>query len=255
MKSTEMWWSNLSEDWKRIFAINYVFHYRFSQQMRDELLSVGVNPFKNYAYKLGREFKMLEVTETEIVKMQNMTMLYMADCKISDLLPATGSAKLEFIDCCFNAVGNLDALRNMHALHYLYFEKNALKNIDGISHCISARHIVLRENYLSDIRPLEPLKKLTFLDLSNNHISDVTPLGKLSNLVELQCSLNDITDASIINKLKNLEILDISSNKLSNVDFVFDLPKLKYLNVGLNPLEYGSYDWQKLKDRSVIVEK
>ena len=45
-------WDKLEEHWKDILTINYIYQFRFNENMRNDLVRVGINPFENYKFKL-----------------------------------------------------------------------------------------------------------------------------------------------------------------------------------------------------------
>lgn len=44
------WWDKLDNVWQDLFAINYVYQFRYSDSMRTELVTPGTNPFEEYKW-------------------------------------------------------------------------------------------------------------------------------------------------------------------------------------------------------------
>jgi len=254
MNDWSTWWNSLPDEWKKILSINYVFQYWLNQQMQEDILSIGTNPFKNYFFKTGKEFTSIEIDELKLKKIKDLNMIYMADCNISTIEPLESLHNLKLLDGCFNAITEIKVFRNLINLKKVYLEKNAIDDLEPLRNCRRLEHLVVRENNITEIKAIEELTDLNFLDISNNEINDISSIRHLKNLQEFQCSLNKIENADVIAELKDLVTLDISSNALSQVQFLFQLPKLKFVDLSYNPVKFDSYPWKELTDAGTTVE-
>lgn len=63
--------------WSKLFSINYMFEYRYSDARKKEYLKFGINPFEHYRNKFNQEFETFELSEKQIKKLDELSLSFM----------------------------------------------------------------------------------------------------------------------------------------------------------------------------------
>jgi hypothetical protein len=213
MTNAADWWKKLDPVWQDLFLINYVFEYRFSEQMKKELIVLRVNPFDNYRIKLQADFERFEPDEEKIRSMQKMTSFFASGTGIKELNPLTELKELKKLDISYNPGIDLAQLHTFKALNFLVLERCVVSDLTPLKQLIELKELYLRDNRITSIDVLSLLHKLNILDISLNEIADITPLCELTALEILYAEYNLIEEAGCLSGLP-LKVLNIANNKI-----------------------------------------
>jgi hypothetical protein len=184
----ENWWNGLSENWKKVFHVNY--HIQTTEifpnikRNFDGMITLGQFEqiySKNYLPELMRNSPSIEALRN----ISKMKMLYAAGFELTDLTP----------------------LSILKGLKVLELEANPLKNIDILSELRDLEKLTLityeseKPNQMS-LHHLTKMRDLSFDPTSQGELEAIT---KMPNLRTFFTLLNFELDASVFNGLNNLE--------------------------------------------------
>jgi len=249
------WWNELNDLWKDLFAINYVYQYRCSDSMREDIITLGTNPFEGYKMTTGQEFARFDVSDKMLEQMLDLEFFYASSCSLDNVLPLVGLKNIRKLDLYVNDIRDLSCISDFENLREVYIEKNFIKSINFLEKSSHLKELFARHNLLEDVEVLAQHKHLTFVDISINGLSDISCLKGAKQLKQLQCAGNNLESLSFLAGHPEIEALECASNNIKDASFLFYLPKLEYADISDNPIEYDKYDWDKLIDNGVEVDR
>ncbi len=151
----------------------------------------------------------------DITDLEKVTNLTACGLQITDIMPLSASAHLNYLDMQDNALTDLSVLADKKELTCLNVMNNQVTDISSLSGLQKLEVLVLAENPISDIRALENLTSLTELRLDgDSEITDFSVLGKLENLFSLNLERTVIDDITPLTNLKKLGLLVVTGTKL-----------------------------------------
>ena len=167
----------------------------------------------------------------------NLTIVNLADNKISDLSPLSELTKLESLVLENNQVIDLEPISELSNLANLSLEKNQIIDISPISNLTNLVGLSLRVNHIKDIGFLANLANLVKLRLDINQISDISSLTNLTDLAVLHLNNNQIDDISSLSNLSQLIELRLDDNRVTDITaLVENTGILGTINLKNNPL-------------------
>lgn len=157
----------------------------------------------------------------------NLTELYLAQNKITEIKGLKNLTKLRKLDLGANRIRKMDEeeLSSLVNLEDLWLGKNKIENIGGISKLTKLRRLDVQSNRLTVVENLISQKDtLEELYLSHNNIGNrgaSQPTGlalKFEKLTTLDLSRNRIANTKPFVHFESLEDLWLSGNKISTFD-------------------------------------
>jgi Leucine-rich repeat (LRR) protein len=157
-----------------------------------------------------------------------------------------------------NNLADVEPLRNVNALRWLYFDNNAVTDVSalgGLSRLVSLsmnnnrleditplagltslRRLRLAKNGVRDVASLADLADLRLIDLANNRVRDIGPLNALTQLVELNLEGNHLSSAEGLESLLRLQSLRLSRNRIRDAAPFSGLAELRLLDLAGNSI-------------------
>ncbi len=249
--SSEDWWQALTEDWRDLFLVNYVYCYRFGPTQRKSIVRAGVNPFTNYKLKFGKVFSPFEIDRAQLQEIVDLPLFYASECGLTDISPLAQCQQLEKLDVSANDLREWPSSVELSQLRTVYVDHNELPSLSFLERCDELAVVFARRNRLQGDFELGTTQRLSFIDVSMNELTNVACLQDCQNLTELQCSNNDLRDLGFLESHGTLEVLECAGNLLEDVSFLFAMPRLKYADISGNPIRREDYEWEELKARGV----
>jgi hypothetical protein len=215
----QIWWDNLSDEWKTIFKIN------------QNLSKHGVNIFgiqKEYINRLHSHGEdSLSAMNTSLYDLANeerfslgLPSLYIRAIRNNYVIhnDAVDLQTLADLDTIYlvNGPGDLSPLSRLTNLQVLI-----------INDCGIGYNVPINKQLL-DLSPLKNLEKLRVLHCSSSALKSLEPIKNLTSLEELVCDRSGITSLDPLKKLTKLRKLSIGS-KVENADVLANFTELEEL--------------------------
>jgi Leucine-rich repeat (LRR) protein len=114
--------------------------------------------------------------------------------------------RLELLDLVDNRIRNIDALRNMSEITWLYLSNNSIRDIEPIKHLVKLKELSLSYNKIERIQPLSNLTNLKFLNISFNNVNLSLTNESLYRLTNLKKAFIDKKLIVLFDKMVNKNI-------------------------------------------------
>ena len=165
---------------------------------------------------------------------QNLDVLILAGCGLSNIEPLRGLNTLRILDLTNNSVNSITPISSLSALDELYLGHNALATLPSLSGLKTLRILDLSYNALDYVGGLASCSTLQRLNLSHNKLTSVLAVGFLKELVWFNGSNNQVKDVSPLSACTKLENFLMSDNQLTTIDFMNDIPTMREVNIDYN---------------------
>jgi hypothetical protein len=116
---------------------------------------------------------------------------------------------------------------------------NAIKNLTGLI------YLYLSHNNITNITVLKNMKSLAELGLTDVNLVDISPLADVNQIQYLWLDFNPITDINVMTKYNHLKMFSLYFNPLSFKSWCVYLKQV----INNNPSATGTYSNQLLDDR------
>jgi len=173
---------------------------------------------------------------TVIASMEHLKSLTIAQCGLSDISPLGMAQNLEYLDLCYNSIGDVAPISVLPNLKTLYLAHNALTDLSALSNLSNLERLDVSYNALTTLAPITANPALTELRAGNNRITVLGPMNELPNLKVLDVGHNSLTDVSVLGSCPELQELDISNNQLADISSLSALMKLRKFNCSYNSI-------------------
>lgn len=167
------------------------------------------------------------LTESEITRATNM---WCDNMGISSLEGIEFFSELQYLDCGFNTISNIDISANLK-LEHLDVAYNKLSSLD-VSNNIELVYLYCHGNSLSSLDVSENIE-LEWLGCTGNELLELD-LSNNPKLIDLQCNINKLTELDVSNN-PELTHLACSGNYISELN-LSNNRELKELDCASNAL-------------------
>ena len=173
---------------------------------------------------------------TTIAALPNLRELTLAHCGLSDITPLVAAQNLEYLDLCYNSIGDVSPISTLPKLETLYLAHNAMTDLTVLNGLPNLKVLNVSYNSLTTVAPISANTTLVELDAGNNMIVSLGALNDLPGLTELDLSHNNLTDISVLGKCAELRVLNISNNKLTDIQALSPLMNIQNFNCSYNEI-------------------
>ena len=179
---------------------------------------------------------------TTIASLPKLRQLTLAHCGLSDITPLVAAQGLEYLDLCYNSIGDISPISTLPNLDTLYLAHNALTDLTVLNGLTNLRVLNVDYNSLTTVAPISANTALTEFSASNNLIVSLGALDNLTSLSSLDLSQNNLTDVSVLGSCPELRKINISNNKLTDITALSPLMKVQIFNCSYNSIS-ALPDW------------
>lgn len=171
-----------------------------------------------------------------IASMEHLKSLTLAQCELSDITPLGSAQNLEYLDLCYNSIGDIAPIGALSNLKTLYMAHNALTDLSALNGLSNLECLDVSYNALTTLAPLTANSMLKELYAGNNRISVLGALDQLTRLSVLDVGHNALTNVDILENCIELIELNISNNALTDISSLSPLMKLRKFNCSYNAI-------------------
>ena len=179
---------------------------------------------------------------TTIAALPNLRELTLAHCGLSDITPLVAAQSLEYLDLCYNSIGDVSPISTLPKLEALYLAHNALTDLTVLNGLPNLKVLNVSYNSLTTVAPISANTTLVELHAGNNLIVSLGALNDLPALTTVNLSHNSLTDVSVLGSCTELKVLNISNNKLTDIQALSPLMKIQSFNCSYNEIS-ALPDW------------
>ncbi len=197
----DMWWSELSEDWKQVFQMQ---------------LKVETKPTRENAHKLI----LLESIQ-------------FGDVQVNDLSPLNQFVRLKELRFSGTAVTDLAPLVNFKTLRILHINDNPIRNTEPIRQLAELEDLDISNTPINELEDVSSLKNLKKLNCAGTQVKKLNELEGLKSLEFFDCSNTDVKNLDAISGLP-LKTLKCYNSKVSKTE----LKKFQKNNPDCNVIYY-----------------
>ena len=177
---------------------------------------------------------------TPIGQMKNLTVLWLANNKITDISPISNCKLLTTLDLSGNCIvanaseDGLAPLSKLQSLVCLMLNDNQITTVKSLQRLIYLQVLSLSDNTIGNL-PLTALTDLTYLDLDNNQLATVD-VGTYTKLQHLYLENNELIQVQNLNAVPNLQELRLNGNDVDvdTIRSISNLTQLYYLSLSGN---------------------
>lgn len=173
---------------------------------------------------------------TTIASMEHLKSLTIAQCSLSDISPLVNAHGLEYLDLCYNSIGDVTPISSLPNLKTLYLAHNALTDLTALNGLTNLEVLNVSYNSLTSIAPISANLALKELRAGNNLLVSLGALNNLPNLKILEIDHNSLTDVTVLGSCPELLELNVSNNKLTDISPLAPLMKLRKFNCSYNTI-------------------
>lgn len=179
----------------------------------------------------------LDASELEIESLKGLeclselTGLYLADNKITDISPLAKLTNLQYLSLWGNQIQDISPLSALLDLEYLQIGLNRVSDISPLGNLKKMTHFHAEENPISDLGVLSGLENLEQISIRLGQVSDVSPLTGLPNLDSINLDSNYIVDIEPLSKIASLRYLIIRDNPIRDLEVLATMTQLKDLRI------------------------
>ena len=173
---------------------------------------------------------------TVIASMEHLKSLTLAQCGLSDITPLGTAQGLEYLDLCFNSIGDIAPIGALSNLKTLYMAHNALTDLSALTGLGNLERLDVSYNALTTLAPVTANLTLTELYAGNNRITSLTALDQLPALSVLDVGHNALTNVDVLGSCSQLTELNISNNSLTDISALSPLMNLRIFNCSYNSI-------------------
>lgn len=199
----KVWWGNLSQEWRDIFA---------------RLMDFDVNPD---AYDLQ------ELVDTESIEIES-------DIMIQSIDPLEKFLFLKQLSIKSNGVRDLTPLKNKVFLRKLEVSSNPLIDLKPIQNLKALEELNIESTPIADLLPIQNLTELRVLNIAGTTIRSLKALSNLTKLEDVSIYNTTIRQLNPLDELPNLKHLKCYNTRIREKD----IEKLQKEKIGLNILYY-----------------
>ncbi len=182
-KRLDTWWSQLSEEWKEIFAGQ---------------MDLSSSP-----------------DSEELHRLISLHAVKIADVSISDIHPLKEFIRLNELKVSGTQIRNLSPLSFLTSLESLDVSRNPLEDISGVRSLSNLHVLNISNTPVEDLRILSTLYRIEVLNCSGTQIKGLDGLERLTALNDLDCSNTSVKKLDPVYNL-SLESLKCYNTRISS---------------------------------------
>ncbi len=176
-KELQMWWGNLSEAWRAVFA---------------KKVSVNVNPNALQLQQIA-DLKEIEIEGSEFVSLLPLAKLPLLEklkvnaSAVADLSPLSDKKWLKQLEITGSPVVNLKPLSSLKQLEVLNIESTPISDLSPLEGLTNLKVLNAGGTQIKSLKPLDNLYQLEEVSIFNTRVRKLSPIDQLPAMKHLKC--------------------------------------------------------------------
>jgi Leucine-rich repeat (LRR) protein/arsenate reductase-like glutaredoxin family protein len=176
-KELQMWWGNLPEAWRAVFA---------------DKVPVNVNPNAQQLHQIA-DLKEIEIEGSDFVsllplgKLPFLEKLRVNASAITDLSPLSDKKWLKQLQISGSPVVNLQPLSGLKQLEVLNIESTPISDLSPLEGLTNLKVLNAGGTQIKSLKPLAGLHKLEEVSIFNTRVKKLSPVDQLPALKHFKC--------------------------------------------------------------------